>query len=518
MTFESQPSPAQPIPTLPAQMASQLLHQPGTSSADTNSSGAFSASCLWGNPKDDDVQFVSEKPVKRQRTNENQPKIRIPHHGMMMLSAGAGASAVVPNIALTASQLPGSDPRTERRLSTGMVCLASDVHDKELNYALRGVSMPVLENFKLDQPFRKPRPPSASELSPKELPSTLPSEMLGSQRGEHTPGAFLLTSPQAEKPASALGLAKIPLDPNQTATLAEYIDSASSSCSKSTPMPPPPPPSHPMLMPCAPPQKQPCQVCSRLRHPAQLSGAQGIPMVNAALPPHFMPQLHCHPSYGQHLHPQMMTLSTGNMHQFGPNFTPVMMPVNTGSFVPLSSHPQHQPPPQATPLLHKGSEKGKQQTPERSIAAQSPQISQLKNSVTGSSATPGATMRPPASLIQPTYRKPSPNLIVDVAETCQQTFPFEEVAKRHNVPVDKVFDVFAAIIQVPLLRCPTDRRRPGKLATARIKDYNRAKKDLPCSNRDEGEGDRSAVADSTTIAQKLGPVEFPDGFTLDRTS
>jgi hypothetical protein len=106
-------------------------------------------------------------------------------------------------------------------------------------------------------------------------------------------------------------------------------------------------------------------------------------------------------------------------------------------------------------------------------------------------------------------------LIVDVAETCQEKFPFEEVAKRHNVPVDKVFEVFAAIIQVPLLRCPTDRRRPGRLATARIKEYSKAKKNIQEAMAHGLEGDKQeAAVDSMEVVRRLGQVELPEGFTL----
>lgn len=85
------------------------------------------------------------------------------------------------------------------------------------------------------------------------------------------------------------------------------------------------------------------------------------------------------------------------------------------------------------------------------------------------------------------------------------------------MPIDKVFDVFAAIIQVPLLRCPTDRRRPGKLATGRIKEYNKAKMDIQESRTTEGKGGsdgKTATVSSTDIAQRLGQVDFPEGFTL----
>jgi hypothetical protein len=259
-----------------------------------------------------------------------------------------------------------------------------------------------------------------------------------------------------------------------------------------------------------------------LKQQAQISRAQGMAMVNAALPPHFMPQRHCHQSYGQtqNLYPQIMAMPTSNMHQFGPNFAPMMLPVNGNPFAALQSYPQP-PQPQAQQMIiqkHQGADKDRKSTPEQPKKTQPPQASQPKN--TAAKPSPASSpIKPPVSLIQPTYRKPSPNLIVDVAETCQEKFPFEEVAKRHNVPVDKVFDIFAAIIQVPLLRCPTDRRRPGRLATARIKEYNKAKKDFQDSTGDGGEGNKEkAAVYSTNIAQKLGEVELPEGFTLSGQS
>lgn len=300
------------------------------------------------------------------------------------------------------------------------------------------------------------------------------------------------------------------------------------------------------------PSKQPCQACSRLRHQAQLSRAQGLPMVQA-LPPHFMPQLHCHPAYGQNFHPQGiglgmgmgMAIPMGDFRQLGPNFGSVMVPVNNAPFAPPPSNvrpqPEPEPEPQSQPQIQapppslpqqqatckqqKGDEKPKEKDiPEQSKKATSPKATKSKTG-TKSSVTP-SPIRPPASLIQPTYRKPSPNLIVDVAETCQETFPFEEVAKRHNVSVDKVFEIFAAIIQVPLLRCPTDRRRQGRLATARIKEFNKAKKDKRDSAaRKGGEGgkkgtgggggaEEDARIDPADIAKRLGQAEFPEGFTL----
>ncbi|KAH7386347.1 hypothetical protein BKA64DRAFT_141162 [Cadophora sp. MPI-SDFR-AT-0126] len=87
-------------------------------------------------------------------------------------------------------------------------------------------------------------------------------------------------------------------------------------------------------------------------------------------------------------------------------------------------------------------------------------------------------------------RKHSPNLIVDVAETCQELFPFAEVAERHEVPIQKVFDTFSAIIQLPLLRNADDRRRHGSLAKRRLKEYRDAKKAMEKAQEAERKAER----------------------------
>ncbi|RYP41737.1 hypothetical protein DL767_000753 [Monosporascus sp. MG133] len=187
--------------------------------------------------------------------------------------------------------------------------------------------------------------------------------------------------------------------------------------------------------------------------------------------PQLIPQVPCHQPYGQqHLQPHMMAMASNGK------------PAPDSSAQATETKAQERRSPAPAPAAH--------------------------------SSNP---LKPPASLIQPTYRKPSPNLIVDVAETCQEKFPFEEVAQRHNTPVEKVFDVFAAIIQVPLLRCPTDRRRPGRLATSRIREYTRAKRDIQESRGGVGDRDKEGAAAVVTpldIAHRMGTVEFPEGFSL----
>ncbi|KAI1183128.1 hypothetical protein F5B17DRAFT_443701 [Nemania serpens] len=505
---------------------------------------------------DDEIEFISENPVKRRKISRKQPVTPIsvqPAQPAVPFSAASAApaaptdtytaSTVLTSLAPAAMEMPSGDLRDmERRLSTGMVGLPSDIHAMELTYGLRGMSMPVLERFVLDQPFRKPRPPSPPELSPKQLPSMTPPANLDAQKSQHVPGAFdcakssspltVFSSPNhapglAKKPAIPSDSTKTGLDTDKTRPSEPVRPNSQASSvqssqgrrtgSRSTPMPPSlptlpysqahhdeptpranlrPSENHHDHNSPAHPQKLPCQI---------------------SLPPHLMPHPHYHPPWGQHLHPQMMTMPTSNMHQIGSNFAPVIMPINGSPFMPLPSHPQPQPlAQQVSPQQRKTEVEGeKQSTPKQFKKKELPQTTEPKSTITSPKATP-SSIKPPASLIQPTYRKPSPNLIVDVAETCQEKFPFEEVAKRHKVPVDKVFDVFAAIIQVPLLRCPTDRRRQGKLATARVKEYNKAKEDIRQHKPEDGRAE--AVFKPADIAQRLGQVDFPEGFTLGGTS
>ncbi|KAK5634461.1 hypothetical protein RRF57_010174 [Xylaria bambusicola] len=488
---------------------------------------------------DDDIQFISEKPVKRHRTNEQRSVIP--------------ARDVPDSLAVAMEMSCGEVKNTERRLSTGMVNLPHDINAMELAYALRGISMPVLENFVFDQPTRKSRPPSPPELSPKQLPLTVSPTMLNvgddqtmsgmSSLERHSVSHTLCASSnhascQAETPAMISGLKSTFPNVQQTHALEASIqlggctspvpffhsNNGTSAGSNIIHMPSPPNDSSPEAfhnVPCwensssrlpeshrqhnssNPSQKLPCQVCFQLRNQAQFSRAQGLPMINSSLAPHTIPQLHCHTAYGQ----QMVKISTSNMHRFGPNFTPILMPANSSGFVSLPTHPQPQHLPQQTASeQQKVIKTSNQSAPEHPSITNSYKTTKAKIMET-SSNTSSNSSKPPAPLIQPTYRKRSPNLIVDVAETCQEKFPFEEVAKRHNVTINKVFDIFAAIIQVPLLRCPKDRRRQGKLATERMKEYNKAKKDTRDSNnsgaRTEG------TINSTEIAARLGPMEFP---------
>ncbi|KAE8443728.1 hypothetical protein EG329_001408 [Mollisiaceae sp. DMI_Dod_QoI] len=101
-------------------------------------------------------------------------------------------------------------------------------------------------------------------------------------------------------------------------------------------------------------------------------------------------------------------------------------------------------------------------------------------------------------------RKHSPNIIVDIAETCQEVFPFGVVAERHNVPIQKVFDTFSAIVQLPLLRNADDRRRHGSLGKRRMKEYRDAKKAMEKAHEAERKAEMRAMRARVDEAAKKG--------------
>ncbi|KAI0159579.1 hypothetical protein GGR57DRAFT_430092 [Xylariaceae sp. FL1272] len=575
---------------------------------------------------DDELQFLSEKPVKKRRQSAIQP---IPPVQSQVIPP-VTLPPVVPYIPMVPAQphanLDTNDPR-DRRISCGMVALPSDFNAMELTYALRGVSMPVLENFTLNQPYHQPRP-SSPELSPKQLPSTISPTMLNVQHKhlsisrnfprimEHG-RSNLSGCQQAEKPSPCPELMEKhthqhdnPMKENlggpKNTTRTESPDSITMPYTESVFMPPRTPIAYsgtPQEQRSkdsdtvlhehnthqddrANAQKQSCQICSKSRHPAPISRQPGMSMMNSHYHSHMLPPIHYARPYGPHLHPQMLTMPTSNMHPYGPGYAPIMMPMGTNPYAALPTQmtaqipaqiptqesaqfsqmatpaspqkPSPRPTPTAAPVpdtalsqpviaqaapaqpqtqpeadksKQKETNKPEQPQSEPSETAPEPVPAAMPSSdaVDPPPAKPISPVKPPVSLIQHTYRKHSPNLIVDIAETCQEIFPFEEVAKRHNAPVGKVFDVFAAIIQVPLLRCPTDRRRAGRLATARVKEYTKAKKDLQEAGKKEkemakegerggkggGDKEKKKSVTPTAVAEKLGQVEFPEGFTLD---
>ncbi|KAI0152331.1 hypothetical protein F4776DRAFT_24145 [Hypoxylon sp. NC0597] len=483
--------------------------------------------------EDDDIQFISSNPVKKQKISEHISHSTLQQHDVPAQPLAPMFPMVVPPIELRDS---------DRRISTGMVGLPSDINAMELASALRGVSLPMLENFVLNQPFRKPRPLSPPELSPKQLPQTIVPPMLGISTMDDGPGSFgLQTAPAVcmkadGAPAAGEALTPTTSDPSSIAGDLQVLNSPISQAKISSPgltrsykegdpkglgIPPPPTPRAKVPIAFKPTPggncrdtfgpgltTHPCQVCAKMRQQAGFAKPQGLPILHHSMLHHLVPQIAYPPPYSQHLHPQMMPMGPNGMHPFSPSFSPIMTPVHGSN---LAALPSHMPSP--VQMNQQDNDESCQKQPEKPDNQAQP-MSTPTVPATESATTPNP-VKPPASLIQPTYRKPSPNLIVDVAETCQEKFPFEEVAKRHNVPVEKVFDVFAAIIQVPLLRCPTDRRRAGRLATTRVREYTRAKKAIQETGSQNNPGAKEEiVVKPLDVANHLGQVNFPDGFKL----
>ncbi|KAI1409409.1 hypothetical protein F5Y13DRAFT_170371 [Hypoxylon sp. FL1857] len=438
-------------------------------------------------------------------------------------------------------ELRGSD----RRISTGMVGLPSDINAMELASALRGVSLPVLEKFVLNQPLRKPRPMSPPELSPKQLPQTIVPSMLSigitknrsgssglqtapvaymaTNEGSVTPETPPLTSLTASSTASNLHVLNTPVSQVKYPS-PELSKSSKEGNPSSLAMPPPPlprteisatpktttPKNTTHSAPRSDMAKHPCQICARMRQQENLAIAQGLPILHHKMPHPMIPQIACHLPYSHQFHPQMLSMGPNSMHSFGPGFPPIVMPIHGNNLAALPS-----------PMTSPG-QTGQQDNDVNSQPQPEKSGDQNQHSPTPTIGAAESTaalnpVKPPASLIQPTYRKPSPNLIVDVSETCQEKFPFEEVAKRHNVPVEKVFDVFAAIIQVPLLRCPTDRRRAGRLATTRVREYARAKKAIQeAGGQTNTDAKQEVAVRPLDVANHLGQVDFPDGFNPEK--
>lgn len=252
--------------------------------------------------------------------------------------------------------------------------------------------------------------------------------------------------------------------------------------------------------------KQPCQACIQMQQRAAFARTQGLPFVNPSMPLHMLPPGPYHSTFSPQGHPHLMPAMQAGMLPFGPGSSPMMVPMNmhnyTGAVMPSPVLSQ-QHAAQSMPLRPTAAQQ-QQQQPTAQVPEPGPNnatnlgaSSATKPSATATATAPSVDTAPAAaicpespakrprtpapphpSLLQPTYRKHSPNLIVDVAETCQEKFPFEAVAQRHDTTVEKVADVFAAIIQVPLLRCLKDRRRAGRLAHERVKEYNKTKREL----------------------------------------
>lgn len=106
---------------------------------------------------------------------------------------------------------------------------------------------------------------------------------------------------------------------------------------------------------------------------------------------------------------------------------------------------------------------GQQQQP---LTGQQPQQSQQQQL-----QPPQQPQQPPP----PHQGKHAQNLFVDIAETVERIFPYAEVAARHGVAPSRVAEALSGVIMLPLIRCSSDKRRAGRLAQDRMREYRETK-------------------------------------------
>jgi hypothetical protein len=58
----------------------------------------------------------------------------------------------------------------------------------------------------------------------------------------------------------------------------------------------------------------------------------------------------------------------------------------------------------------------------------------------------------------------------------KEHFPFAAVAERHKQAVQKVFDTFSAIVQLPLSICTADNQRHSRLKKQRLGEFRRRRR------------------------------------------
>jgi len=94
----------------------------------------------------------------------------------------------------------------------------------------------------------------------------------------------------------------------------------------------------------------------------------------------------------------------------------------------------------------------------------------------------------------PQTGKHAQDLFVDIAETVERTFPYAEVAVRHGVTPSRVAEALSGVVMLPLVRCASDKRRTGRLAQDRMREYREAKQMRQSHSQDQiqGEGQMSA--------------------------
>ncbi|KAK7956157.1 uncharacterized protein PG986_005379 [Apiospora aurea] len=545
----------------------------------------------------EDVQFISSKPVKRQKVDHptDSPIVNTTHVQTIQLQPPPNSQPVpqsqpVPHLVCGSSLItpisvapiadndmswPNSEINSshDRRITTGMVGLPSGFSDWESIFGYRGCSLPELESYSMSAAARLKSPKlSSPAISPKQIPNTIASkdsqpEPAPSERNDmlqgnptlrsgsnpsmtavmNTPASQETAKPNATDPTIVQqkeivpvafeGCAEKVVDSTQPIAQQTPHDSSPEQIQQQQ-MPSEQPTTTPDNVTQAHAGKQPCKACTQMQQRAAFARAQGLPFTNTNMPLRMLPPGPYHQPFGPQANPQFMSALQAGMHSFGPGFSPMMVPMNMQNYSgaamspPVLAHQHAVQPMPPRPTAAKTAAYQQPSTGKTSEAGRENAVAAATTPTRISSQSPAQQARPqllPSQhpfLMQPNYRKPSPNLIADVAETCQEKFPFEEVAKRHDTTVEKVADVFAAIIQVPLLRCPKDRRRAGRLAHERVKEYNKTKRELQeaaaaakgqMGNRNNnstyrGDGQQGAIQPQIVVrpldvANALGPTE-----------
>lgn len=240
-----------------------------------------------------------------------------------------------------------------------------------------------------------------------------------------------------------------------------------------------------------------CKICAArrqqmARQKAAASGGGGMAAFpNGALPSGTMSQ-HLHvpgpngAGYNADFVPTPMQGANGLA---GAQFTSLNQSnTNSGGVMGRPSHPYMLQNPQQGPAV---------------VSSVAPQARRMVN-MTNQTTSPQQVL-PPRRF---PHHEPSAgkHIIVDIADTAMEVFPFSRIAKRHNVGVDKVRNIFEAVVAVPFLRVPADKRRAGKIGQERVKEYLAAKK----------EAEREGVVSAYEVARVMGPEapgEWAQGFS-----
>ncbi|KAL2110801.1 hypothetical protein VUR80DRAFT_680 [Thermomyces stellatus] len=250
-----------------------------------------------------------------------------------------------------------------------------------------------------------------------------------------------------------------------------------------------------------------CRICAARRQQAALqraalSGNGGQTLVQGALSPgtvasHAQAQAPNSAPYNVVFLP---TPVQGSNRPAGAQFKPSSNPPNANvGMMGMPSHPYMVQNPQQGMMAASSLPLQASRGPRPSMTSQPPQSRPEQR------ISPQKNARP----WKYAHQEPSPgkHIIVDIADTAMEVFPFDHVAQRHNVPVDKIRNIFEAVVAIPFLRMPADKRRAGKIGQERVRNYVNAKKEVEKARAAEGrEGSHVSVYD---IAAAMGPEEQP---------